>query len=1130
MTLGHQVLAIQQILKGLWDFLGLDKRNAFVLDPDYKFLKLLEYHSSRTELIMTYGVLMSCLYIATIHIRKYLIAIKRTFRSDVEPDLESSIDSTRPSVRSDYGSRPVLAELARMVARPDYGAVADTFNSDARKQLIDSAKLKGVPIPEVFYAENRHSDGKQYRSPFWPTGALATQAQAESQRKTGEDSVSQGPKVAFDLPESLSSIGRPHTLSTLPGMGPIQDIHALAGRPATNAAVPSGGPSFIRQTAFQEGDTLKTAAAGLSGWTSHVWKTFPPPPAANANPPLSNFPPPVPSISYGGPPGPPSGPPGGGGGGPNNNFPSGPNNNPLPAVPDPNANAPPGPGNPGDGGGGGGGEGVPVVDFNAAAANLFWNEWQLNKKLNCNIIPSWDGKGDTAIDYLAAMADLARLSSQMSVGLAQLAYSKWTGRALQWWNALTQADKAYITRSWDYLILAIRAHFLDAQWVQERTYEFEEMRFRQAGEENEAPIDFLQRRIRYHSFLYPDTPDGPMAVGRILRTQPVEWAATLNDTVCIGIFDMQQKATHFSTTLISVYNIGRRMRNWGADKDGVNQARSFRKGPYRRAAKNVELEEHTSASGSEEGEEETPPLNVFVASSSGPSRGGNFNRGRGGQRGGRNQSTPRKPWPEGKVVDGYSFARDDSVASKSPPPGNCFICTSPRHYARDCPHFGKWDVLRNANLIHVDMEESEWTEDERMYLAMLAETKDMISAYLSDSESSESSVYPESETSESAYDSAIERKEVHTVDAISTGAFTLHAKKPYYSNNRNARRRAQFESKGKQREVVPSDGMPRKAWRRHERIRHKSGNIPPYSPETLPSYSAALGSVIPAIKGRSFPDGYGSLATRALHMKAFVSDLGQEPIRARLDSGADITLMSEDYWKTIPDLGNPKEGIRMKLYHLTGNARVLGYVKTQLFAMATDGNIVSFDLEAYVVRDMRVPLLLGEDFQVTYELGLHRYATGHCEVLVGGSGRVIAASSAQAVDLGFEIRSAQVGQSFVRAKSARRIRANARRSIGDDGPPSVLAGEDVLIAAGSVHNVRINAPFEGRTDWLVEKVVIGMEEGSLLSAPTTWVNSEHPYLPIANPGVRPWYIRVGDIVGYLLNPEVDLDRPATEEE
>ena len=93
----------------------------------------------------------------------------------------------------------------------------------------------------------------------------------------------------------------------------------------------------------------------------------------------------------------------------------------------------------------------------------------------------------------------------------------------------------------------------------------------------------------------------------------------------------------------------------------------------------------------------------------------------------------------------------------------------------------------------------------------------------------------------------------------------------------------------------------------------------------------------------------------------------------------------------------------MKLYHLTGGAKVLGYIKTEFYAMAQDESIVSFELEAYVVRNMNIPLLLGEDFQITYELSVTRQATGQCEVLVGRSGRIISAASALNVDLGFEI-------------------------------------------------------------------------------------------------------------------------------
>ena len=78
------------------------------------------------------------------------------------------------------------------------------------------------------------------------------------------------------------------------------------------------------------------------------------------------------------------------------------------------------------------------------------------------------------------------------------------------------------------------------------------------------------------------------------------------------------------------------------------------------------------------------------------------------------------------------FERDDSKVSPRLPNGDCYICTSLKHFHRDCPHFGKWNTLRNAHKIHVEWEMGEEEEAEREYLVMLAETKTVISAYESE--------------------------------------------------------------------------------------------------------------------------------------------------------------------------------------------------------------------------------------------------------------------------------------------------------------------------------------------------------------------------------------------------------------
>jgi len=279
-----------------------------------------------------------------------------------------------------------------------------------------------------------------------------------------------------------------------------------------------------------------------------------------------------------------------------------------------------------------------------------------------------------------------------------------------------------------------------------------------------------------------------------------------------------------------------------------------------------------------------------------------------------------------------------------------------------------------------------------------------------------------------------------------------------------------------------------------------------------------------AIQKETKPEGLGSLGFQALHFKGHVQSIGRGEVKARLDSGADITLMSKEFWNKIGTLMKPKEGIRMKLYHLMGHATILGYVKMQLYTKTTDGLWICFELEAYVVKDMRVPLLLGEDFQTAYELNVKCYATGHCEVSVGESSKIIPALSAHNVDLGFKIHRAYMVQSFVQSKTVHRKRARQLKNAPKD-LPLVYAIEDVRIEAGTVRYVKVASAFQGCKDWLVEKVVVGSESADIMAAPFTWINANNPILPMANLDTRLLYIREGEIIGRLADPSRYLDNP-----
>ncbi|KII84705.1 hypothetical protein PLICRDRAFT_117095, partial [Plicaturopsis crispa FD-325 SS-3] len=278
-------------------------------------------------------------------------------------------------------------------------------------------------------------------------------------------------------------------------------------------------------------------------------------------------------------------------------------------------------------------------------------------------------------------------------------------------------------------------------------------------------------------------------------------------------------------------------------------------------------------------------------------------------------------------------------------------------------------------------------------------------------------------------------------------------------------------------------------------------------------------------KVRSVPEGLSSVGVASLHILARLGSQTAEPIKHRLDSGADITLISSDQYEALQEKPPLKQGLRMKLYHLTGDAAILGYIRTTIYVVSDCGRTLGFDVEAYVVKNMRVPILLGEDFQVAYELGVLRDAESGTRVTVGKTGYSIKALSSTAEDLGFECRYAHLSQSFVRRKSPQRLKAKMRTRWKNAGPPPVRAEGDTVIPAGTAWMVKIGGPFAGRDDWLIEGLVLSQEDGSLLAAPTTWIRSEDPRIPIANPSGSPWIIKKGDIVGFLHSPDEWLDKP-----
>jgi hypothetical protein len=86
-----------------------------------------------------------------------------------------------------------------------------------------------------------------------------------------------------------------------------------------------------------------------------------------------------------------------------------------------------------------------------------------------------------------------------------------------------------------------------------------------------------------------------------------------------------------------------------------------------------------------------------------------------------------------------------------------------------------------------------------------------------------------------------------------------------------------------------------------------------------------------------------------------------------IDSRSDITLISTKTLDSLSETPKVRKGQKINLVQVTRKASISGYVKLDLYFHTKEGP-VKIKVEAYVVKGMTTPLILGNDFADQYSL------------------------------------------------------------------------------------------------------------------------------------------------------------------
>ena len=150
-------LAMYQILEAFQTFLEEGDRQPFAFDTEWKMLWMLAWHTNKKDILIAFVVLWHCCEVCNSHIKEYFNAMCKMFLQMDEQESVSTMYSTRPSVRSQFGRGSVHEEVGKLLLRPDYNSCIPVVYRDGISRLteaaVSAANKMHEKIPTDFYKD-----------------------------------------------------------------------------------------------------------------------------------------------------------------------------------------------------------------------------------------------------------------------------------------------------------------------------------------------------------------------------------------------------------------------------------------------------------------------------------------------------------------------------------------------------------------------------------------------------------------------------------------------------------------------------------------------------------------------------------------------------------------------------------------------------------------------------------------------------------------------------------------------------------------------------------------------------------------------------------------------------------------
>src|SRR5258706_8354668 len=163
--------------------------------------------------------------------------------------------------------------------------------------------------------------------------------------------------------------------------------------------------------------------------------------------------------------------------------------------------------------------------------------FKFEKKIKVSDIPTWDGNGDTILDWLDYLNHISYLNLRVYNDLGLIAPLRLTDAAERWFYALDPPQQQYIQQNWGNFRRALSTYFMNPQWFNRMKARTLRMRYGQKGHEQELPSDYFHRKLRMIQEVFVQTPSE--TIMEIMNGAPRYWSILIDTSRINTIADLQ---------------------------------------------------------------------------------------------------------------------------------------------------------------------------------------------------------------------------------------------------------------------------------------------------------------------------------------------------------------------------------------------------------------------------------------------------------------------------------------------------------------------------------------------------------------------------------------------------------------